>query len=78
MPPNQTLQSQPQPPPPFQPLETAYQITPPGGGYTVQQFHPPPPQHDLHPLAPPLRYDSPSQQRDYFPAEQSYTVSTTS
>ncbi|PNF43287.1 hypothetical protein B7P43_G14470 [Cryptotermes secundus] len=73
MPPNQTLQSQPQPPPPYQPLETAYQITPPGSGYTVQQFQPPPPQHDPHPLAPPLRYDSPSQQRDYFPPEQSYT-----
>lgn len=72
MPANQTLPSQPQPLPPFQPLEPTYQITPPGGGYTAQQFQPPPPQHDPHPLAPPLRYDSPSQ-GGYYPAEQSYT-----
>jgi hypothetical protein len=82
MPANQTLlQSQSQTlmpiPPGIQPLEPAYQTTPSGGSYAGQQFQPPP-QHDPHHIAPPLRYDSPSQQGGYYPTEQPYAVSTTS
>lgn len=77
MPANQTLlQSQPQALMPVQPLEPAYQTAPPGGGYAGQQFQPPS-QHDPHQMAPPLRYDSPSQQGGYYHMEQPYAVSTT-
>ncbi|XP_021914496.1 RNA-binding protein 33-like isoform X2 [Zootermopsis nevadensis] len=72
MPANQTLlQSQPQALMPVQPLEPAYQTAPPGGGYAGQQFQPPS-QHDPHQMAPPLRYDSPSQQGGYYHMEQPY------
>jgi len=71
MPANQTLLPSQPLTPGMQPLEPAYQTTPPGGsGYAAQQFQPPPLQHDPHPVAPPL------QQGVCYPTEQSYVVST--
>ncbi|XP_069690658.1 RNA-binding protein 33-like isoform X2 [Periplaneta americana] len=55
----------------IQTLDPPYHSTPQGGGYPVQQFQPPP-QHEPHSVAPPPRYDSPSQQGGYYPQEQSY------